>query len=349
VWGERLEAFSFTDATVVGTKARIAISGGAGSGKTYTALLVATALAQGGKVFLLDTEKRSASKYANEFKFRTNEREFPDYSPDTYVAGIRAAEKSGADVIVIDSASHEWFGRGGCLDMVDKAQGSNRFAGWKDVTPKHNKFVEAILNSPCHVIATFRAKTDYLQIQDVNGRTKIQKVGLAAITRDGMDFEFDIFGEMDANHVMSITKTRCRVLTDKQIEKPGEEFGRIVLDWLSEAKALPVSSPSAQMRPVQTWKKLSPKIVERMMQVHDDAKTNGWEPPLPPEDADIPQVTEWAKRVPLMVVWIKLFNEANGRNLNVPEGWEPDFTWSVEGMSDTIQGIKDIIAESQKG
>jgi hypothetical protein len=332
--------FSFQTATVKGTKARIGISGGAGSGKTYTALKIAQGLCPKGKIFLLDTEHHSASKYAKRFKFQTNAVDFPNYSPDTYVAAIKAAERTGADVIIIDSASHEWFGPGGCLDMVDKATGSNKFGNWATVTPKHQRFIETMLGSKAHIIATFRSKTEYIQIAKATGGTEIKKVGMAAITRDGMDYEFDIFLEMDANHVGFVSKTRCEPLTDQRYEKPGDEFAQIITDWLSESDG---DAPHIETAPVRSFPNLNKAIIERMEQVRENAIHQGWEPPYPENDVTLEGITDWGKRVPLMLDWINLHRQAQSRGIELPLSYLPDFSMSRDDMAEIIGFVKDAL------
>ncbi|AEJ39651.1 AAA ATPase [Sulfobacillus acidophilus TPY] len=219
---------TFAKAEKSQAKARIGLIGPAGSGKTYTALRMASAMGQ--KIAVIDTEHGSASKYADEFTFDVAT--LPDFDPRTYMAAIQAAAESGYEVLVIDSASHEWYA---CLEMVDRQAprfGGNAWAAWSQVTPLHRKFVDTLLDAPLHVIATFRAKTEYAQVTGANGKTEIQKVGVGAVTRDGMEYELDIIGELDLSHVLTITKTRYRDIANKQFEQPGEDLAKLILQWL---------------------------------------------------------------------------------------------------------------------
>jgi hypothetical protein len=242
-----MAGFQFTKATKSQAKARIAITGPAGSGKTYTALKIATAM--GKRVALIDTEHRTARKYADEFDFQ--DLDLTDFHPNNYIGAIKAAEEAGFDVLVIDSASHEWSGKGGCLELVEKFaiknKGGNKFAAWGDVTPLHNSFIEAIHSADLHIIATFRSKMDYVQTEGANGRTKIERVGMAPITREGAEYEFDIVGDLDHKHNMVITKTRCKALDGRVIELPGEDLAKEITTWLSDgAPAAPKPQPVAQ-------------------------------------------------------------------------------------------------------
>lgn len=226
--------FEFTKATKAKAKARIGLVGPSGSGKTYSALAIAQGF--GGKVALIDTEHGSASKYAGEFEFDTLH--LDTFSPDTYCQAIQAAEQAGYDVLIIDSLSHAWSGKDGALEQVDKAaarsRSGNSFAAWRDVTPMHNRMIEAIVGSGLHIIATMRAKTDYIMEQGKNGKMSPRKVGLAPVQRDGMEYEFDVIGDLDLDHNLIVTKTRCSDLDNAVIAKPDSELGETIKTWLSD-------------------------------------------------------------------------------------------------------------------
>lgn len=236
----------FVKATKKQAKARIGIIGPSGSGKTYTALLLASGL--GSKIAVIDTEHGSASKYADEFEFDVME--LDTYNPQNYIDGIIEAGKAGYDVLIIDSLSHAWAGTEGALELADKnasKYGGNRFAAWRDVTPLHNKLIETMLSSPLHLIATMRSKMEYIQTQDDKGRTIIKKVGMAPIQRDGMEYEFDIVGDMDLDHNFIISKTRCRALDGMIVQKPGRALADTIKAWLSDGAPVQ-ATPAPQAR-----------------------------------------------------------------------------------------------------
>lgn len=245
-------SMAFRKATKKEAKARVAISGPAGSGKTYTALLLATAMCK--KVAVIDTEHGSASKYADEFDFDVLE--LDDFHPNNYIQAIKAAQIGGYDGLVIDSISHEWSGKNGCLELSEmyakKNKGGNKWAGWADVTPLHNAFIEAIHSAKLHIFATMRSKMDYIQAENERGKTEIRKVGMAPITREGVEYEFDIFGEMDLDHSMVITKTRCRALTDRVIKLPGKELAQEIQAWLSDGAPAEKETIERSSRPQST-------------------------------------------------------------------------------------------------
>lgn len=227
---------AFTRATKHEAKLRMALIGPAGSGKTYTALSIASHL--GDPVALLDTEHGSASKYADLFDFDTDE--LTDHHPERFISAIKEAEKGGYDVLVIDSLSHAWMGRGGALEIVDNASkgGGNNFAAWRNVTPLHNRLIDAMLGARLHILVTLRSKVEYVQERDERGRTSIRKVGMRPIQRDGIEFEFDVAADLDQDNTLIIGKTRCPLLRGRTYPQAGEDVALILKDWL-KGVALP--------------------------------------------------------------------------------------------------------------
>jgi hypothetical protein len=214
------------------TRLRLALIGPAGSGKTWSALAIAQGL--GGKVAVIDTEHGSASLYADRFRFDVQE--LSSFEPERYLGAVSEAEDGGYDVVVIDSLSHAWFGPGGALEQVDQAtqrSGGSSFSAWRDVTPRQRALVDGLLACKAHVIATLRAKTAYAVDTDEKGSLVPRRVGLAPVQREGIEYEFDVVGELDLEHRLAITKTRWPALTDQLIERPGADLGRSLKRWLS--------------------------------------------------------------------------------------------------------------------
>jgi hypothetical protein len=217
-------------------KLRFAICGPAGGGKTYSLLELAKNLAGGGKVAVIDTEHGSASKYADLFEFDVVEPS--TFDPRELVKTIDAAVEGGYAVIVVDSLSHYWMGKGGELDMVDAAakrsSSGNTFAAWKNVTPYHQALVDKILSAKIHVLVSMRTKTEWV-IEEVNGKRSPRKIGLAPVMRDGIEFEFDVCGEIDQDNTLTITKSRCPKLSGASINRPGAEMADTLREWLQGA------------------------------------------------------------------------------------------------------------------
>lgn len=237
-----MSGFTFTKATKEQAKLRMALIGPSGSGKTYSALAVARGL--GDNVALIDSEHGSASKYASEFEFDTLR--LTTFAPLTYVQAIEAAAAAGYDVLVIDSLSHAWTGKEGALEQVDMAtarsRSHNKFSeGWREVTPQHNALIEAILAAPMHVIATMRVKTEYVIEENDRGQKVPRKVGLAPVQRAGMEYEFDVVGDIDHDHKLIVSKSRCSAIADAVIPKPGEQLAKVLAEWLGDgAEVVPV-------------------------------------------------------------------------------------------------------------
>lgn len=223
----------FRQATKQQSRLRMTIDGPAGSGKTYTALRFAHAL--GGRIALLDTERGSASKYAGDapdgVPWSFDVAELNRFSPEEYTKGIEYAGRSGYNVLVIDSLSHAWEGTGGALEMKQKAGES--WSSWRNITPIHNRMVDAILQSPCHVITTMRSRMEYVQETDSHGKVSIRKVGMSPIQRPGTEYEFDLVCDIDWSHVLTVSKSRCTAVADRIVERPGPEFMQPVIEWLS--------------------------------------------------------------------------------------------------------------------
>jgi hypothetical protein len=231
----------FQRATKTQAKLRMALDGPAGSGKTFTGLIAATALRNGGKIAVIDTEHGSASKYADMFDFDVLQ--LTNFHPQHYIDGIRAAEEAGYSVILVDSLSHAWEGEGGVLELHDQATarepGRNSYTSWRLVTPLHHNLVEAMLACKCHLLVTMRSKMEYILIEE-NGKQKPQKVGMAPIQRQGMEYEFDVVADLDYQHNMVISKTRCFSIADQVVSKPTAAWFGAIKAWLGEGAPAPV-------------------------------------------------------------------------------------------------------------
>lgn len=248
-------SLQFKKATKEQAKLRLALIGLAGSGKTYSALSIATHLVPGGRIAVIDTERGSASLYADRFAFDVLD--LDRHGPENYCDAIEAAQDAGYDVIVIDSLSHAWAGKDGALEQVDKVakrEGkANNFTAWRDITPKHNRLVDTILSCKAHVIASMRSKMEYvLEKDEKTGKSAPRKVGLAPIQRDGLDYEFTVVGDMNLNHELIISKSRCSAIgVGDIIDKPGEKFAKTLREWLGSGAA-PVArqAPAPVAEPV---------------------------------------------------------------------------------------------------
>jgi len=239
----------FQKATKKSARLRLALIGPSGSGKTYTALSIAEGL--GKRVALIDTERGSASKYADIFEFDALGLE--THGPLDYVRAIADAEDEGFDVVIIDSLSHAWVGKGGALEQVDNAakrQRGNSFGAWRDVTPQHNALIDAIVGAKLHVIATMRSKTEYVQEKDErSGKTVVRKVGMAPVQRDGMEYEFDLVADLDQDNNLIVSKSRCPAMTGQVVRRAGLDVAATLREWLTDGVAS-VDEPTKTRTPL---------------------------------------------------------------------------------------------------
>lgn len=237
----------FQKATKKKQRARVALIGPAGSGKTYSALEIGKHL--GDRIAVIDTERGSASKYSGDVA-DFDVVELGRYAPSEYLKAITAARDGGYDVLIIDSLSHAWEGEGGILDQVDKRGG--RFDVWKDMSPQTRALIDAILTYPGHVIATMRTKTEYvIEEKDRGGRTvkEPRKIGLAPKFKEGLEYEFDVVGNMD-DASLSVSKSRCQALHDAHVKHPGKQFATALRAWLEDGvDALAPTVPKADAAP----------------------------------------------------------------------------------------------------
>ena len=227
------EIFTFTKAERKKAKLKLNLSGPSGSGKTYSALQMASGL--GKKIAVIDTENESASLYASEFTFDTLPLR-PPYSPERFVGAIHAAYNMGYEVLIIDSASHEWTGSGGCLEINDKAAArfkGNTWSAWSETTPKHRKFIDALLQTDIHIITTTRAKTETVQGEG----KKILKLGMKCEQRDGFEYELTVSLDMlHENHLAIPTKDRTHLFS-RDGEQITKQTGERILAWLNDGRS----------------------------------------------------------------------------------------------------------------
>lgn len=210
-------------------KLRLGIAAPSGAGKTYSSLLLAFGL--GEKIGIIDTEQGSADLYADLGDYDVIQISAP-YTIDKYLQAIKAFEDAEYDVIIIDSLSHAWAGDGGLLDKQGKMTG-NSYTNWRQITPEHNALVNAIIQSPCHMIATMRSKQEYVLVENEKGKQVPQKMGMAPVQREGMEYEFTVMFDIDVKHNASTSKDRTR-LFDGKIFKIDKSTGEELLSWLND-------------------------------------------------------------------------------------------------------------------
>jgi energy-coupling factor transporter ATP-binding protein EcfA2 len=235
-------SIEFVPATRSATKARIALTGPSGSGKTYTGLTLGCAMADsaGGRLAVIDTERGKSQMYKSISAW-----DFDVFTPQTF-APVALTEALGVaagkryPVVLLDSWSHYWSGIEGMLEQVDRrAKNGNNFSGWKEVRPDERRMIDALVSYPGHVIVTLRVKTEYVIEENERGKKVPRKIGLKPEQREGIEYEFDVIGDLDLDNTLSVSKTRIPMLHGATIPKPGPELAATIVDWLADGEEIP--------------------------------------------------------------------------------------------------------------
>lgn len=238
-------------------KLRVGMSGPAGSGKTYSALLVARGLSTAWeKILLIDTENGSGELYSDLGAYNVITLEAP-FTPERYIEAVQAAEAAGMETIVIDSVSHEWDGPGGVLEANERLANSkfkgNTWAAWSETTPRHRRFIDALVTSKCHIITTARAKTDTIQTED----KKIKKVGLKEIQREGFEYELTVNFTLDRDgHYALASKDRTGLFIHRDPFLITRETGEELLAWSDSGAEVKVDVSKEKAKVMHNLKRL---------------------------------------------------------------------------------------------
>lgn len=232
-------------------KIKMGLQGPSGSGKTYSALLVAYGLCYDwSRVAVIDSENHSAELYAHLGNYNVINLTGP-FTPEKYSQAIDVCEQAGIEVIIIDSTTHCWEN---LLDYHSSLQG-NSFTNWSKITPRHNDFVQKILQSPCHIISTIRTKQDYV-LSERNGKTVPEKVGLKSVQRDGLEYEFTLVFDLDMKNNASASKDRTGLFFGKPEQKLKIETGKLIQDWCNSGADIKPSDVSVRISDCRTIQEL---------------------------------------------------------------------------------------------
>lgn len=215
-------------------KIRLGLSSVSGGGKTYSALLIAYGLCDDwNKIAVIDTENNSADLYSHLGEYNVLPLSAP-YSPERYIDAIHECEKAGMEVIIIDSITHEWDGKGGCLEITENitqaSPSKNSYTAWAKVTPRHQAFIDSMLQSTVHIITTVRRKQDY-EMTKVDGKTKVEKAGLKEVTREGWEYELTVNLQLDTSHNATASKDRTGLFMGKPEFIPAIQTGKTIYEW----------------------------------------------------------------------------------------------------------------------
>lgn len=247
------------------TKLKVGLAGSSGCGKSLSSLVFAYGLVKGehpdwtdeqiwDKIGVIDSENGSAELYTEYTIKSTGFRvgtfwTIPisaPFTPEKYIDAIETFEREGFEVCIIDSMTHLWNGQGALLERqgnVAKRTG-NSYTAWREITPVFNRFVDTMLQCNMHIVATIRSKTEYVQEKDEKGRTTIRKVGMAPVFRDGIEYEFSMFMDIDSEHQAHVTKDRTGILDDEYFVITGKEAERVA-KWLDSGAEMKPNEPPA--------------------------------------------------------------------------------------------------------
>ncbi|MET9813206.1 ATP-binding protein [Streptomyces sp. NPDC006355] len=264
--------FTFAPATREKIKARLALMGVSGAGKTYTGLQMARGF--GERFAVIDTERGSASKYAGVHGLQFDTLQLRRFDPRDLIKALAAAANAGYGTVLIDSLTHFWSGTEGTLEQVDRAAksryGNNTFGGWKEGTPLQNSMVDALLSFPGHVIATMRSHTEWSLERNDRGQLEPQRKGTRPEQRKGIEYEFDVVGLMDTDNTLTVIKSRCPQLHSARIARPdGGAVAKTMLAWLNDGAA---GVDPAEYIDRATAAELAP---EELRQLADEVESRG--------------------------------------------------------------------------
>lgn len=246
----------FKKATKSQSKLRAAIFGASGSGKTYTSLKIAKGFQSviQSPIAVIDTERGSASKYADKFDFDVLELEKKNII--NYIEAIKEAQKAQYKILVIDSLSHAWQELLEEIDHIAQTKfKGNTWPAWSQGTPKQRSLIDAILNFDGHIIASMRAKTEW----ETNENKKLIRVGTSPEQGKGIEYEFDFLVEITTDHIATIIKDRSGKFQDRIIKNPDESFGSELIQWLNEGAYVALAPPA---KPKKGELEKIPKSVE---------------------------------------------------------------------------------------
>lgn len=250
---------------------KVALMAPSGGGKTYGGLRLASGMAEeikketgkDAKILLANTEQKRGYYYANEFDYDIVDIE-PPHNPEKYVELIDFAVSEGYDILIIDSSSHEWEGKGGCLELQQQAGGT--YQAWGKITPRHNRFIDAIADSPIHIIATMRGKDQYEVNKDDRGKTSVQKLGVGAKQRDGFEYEFTCTFLIDQKtNCAEVQKDNTHIFEGEGPTLLTENHGRKIIQWANSGEGYtPVAKKDTTEPPADKLSSLKDEIITLM-------------------------------------------------------------------------------------
>lgn len=247
---------------------KVALMSPSGGGKTYSSLRLATGMLQqltkinqvrNGKILLANTEASRGRYYANEFVYDIVDIGAP-HNPENYVELIDYSVQQDYPILILDSTSHEWEGRGGCLELHQQSGGT--YQAWGKVTPRHDKFIVSIADSQIHTIATMRGKDQYEMQKEESGKINVKKLGVGAKQREGFEYEFTVTFLIDQKtNMATVQKDNTHLFENEGDVKLTEKHGTQLIQWANsgEGYTIPIREVKSASDSVKEMKE---KVVE---------------------------------------------------------------------------------------
>jgi len=239
--------FEVTEAEREKEKAVIGFIGCSGSGKTVSALITAYGMMKEAypeaseaeiwlKIGVVDTEHKRSKLYANleigDVRIgRFRHIDFPPpYTTERYNAAVLTMKKAGAEVIIVDSISHNWMGEGGIVETHGQMSG-NSFQNWGKLAPETTKLIKTLTQNDVHMLVTFRTKTEYVVEPNSEGKMAPRKVGTKPVQKEEMEYEFMLNFVIDIDHIAEPSKDNTQMF-EGHPQKITAEVGRKLYQWL---------------------------------------------------------------------------------------------------------------------
>jgi hypothetical protein len=232
-------------------KIKLGLQGPSGSGKSMGALLTAYGICgDWSKIAVVDTENHSADLYAHIGSYNVLSLSAP-FTPEKYMQALDVCQNAGMEVVIIDSVTHEWEN---LIDYHSSLQG-NSFTNWGKITPRHNDFVQKILQSNYHVICTVRTKQDYV-LNEKNGKMVPEKVGLKSVQRDGLEYELTLMFDLDMKNNATASKDRTGLFFGKPEKKLSVDTGKLIREWCNTSTTISVDDLSNRINECKSIQEL---------------------------------------------------------------------------------------------
>jgi len=253
---------------------KLALMSPSGGGKTYSSLRLATGmleelkrlgLEKNGKILMGNTEHARGRYYANEFQYDIVDLEAP-YNPEMFVEFIEYAVEQNYPILILDSTSPEWEGKQGCLELQLQAGGT--YQAWAKVTPRHDKFIASIADSPIHIIATMRGKDQY-EIETENNKTSVKKLGVGAKQREGFEYEFTATFLIDQKtNLATPQKDNTHIFEHEGDQILTEKHGIEIIKWANSGEGFTPSLRNATIEsPNDNLKSLQQEVINKCVEL----------------------------------------------------------------------------------